>query len=318
MGEGPEILKAENAFAFGKFLGQRYQDKPIIWIIGGDRVPENDTHYETWRLMVNGLRMGDGGTHLMTFHPMGGHSSSSYFHSADWLDFNMMQTGHSRNSPNYEKIAADYALSPVKPCLDGEPGYEDHPESFDAKNGYLNDYDVRKAAYWAVFAGAFGHTYGCHDIWQFLDTSRFPAVTSARTPWRDALKLPGADQIRHLRALIESRPFLTRVPDQALLVSGGGAGADHIQATRNADGGYAFVYSPSGVPFTVDAAPLTGATLAAWWFDPRTGRAAAGGRFTGAETLRFTPPTSGDDQDWVLVLDDARRNYPPPGTARVQ
>ncbi len=312
-GEGPEILNPENAFAFGEFLGRRYQDKPLIWIIGGDRVPENDIHFETWRMMVNGLRTGDGGTHLMTFHPMGGHSSSSYFHGAEWLDFNMMQTGHNRDSPNYGKIAHDYALVPVKPVLDGEPGYEDHPESFDPKNGYLNDYDARKAAYWAVFAGAFGHTYGCHDVWQFLDTSRFPAVTSARTPWREALLLPGADQMRHLRVLIESRPFLTRVPDQSLLASEAGTGGDHVQATRDADGSYAFVYSPSGQPFIVDPSALSGETLAAWWFDPRTAHAQSLGVFPRTPSRIWSPPTSGDGQDWVLVLDDAARNYPVPG-----
>lgn len=313
-GEGPEVLNPGNAFAFGKFLGRRYQDQPMIWIIGGDRVPENDTHSKTWQMMVNGLRMGDGGTHLMTFHPMGGHSSSSYFHGAEWLDFNMMQTGHSRDSPNYDKIARDYDLTPAKPVLDGEPGYEDHPESFDPKNGYLNDHDVRQAAYWAVFAGAFGHAYGCHDVWQFLDTARFPAVTAARTPWREALRLPGADQMRHLRALIESRPFLSRVPDQSLLASDPGAGAGHVQATRDADGAYAFVYSPIGSLFTLDLSALSGEMLTAWWFDPRTGRAQAAGRFPRAASRAFTPPASGAEQDWVLVLDDAARNYPPPGT----
>ncbi len=41
-------------------------------------------------------------------------------------------------------IAHDYAFAPVKPCVDGEPGYEDHPNKFDAKNGYLNDYRVEQ------------------------------------------------------------------------------------------------------------------------------------------------------------------------------
>jgi hypothetical protein len=30
----------------------------------------------------------------------------------------------------------------------------------------------------------------------------------------------------------------------------------------------------------------------------------------------FTPPTSGLNQDWVLVLDDAEQKFPAPGTAR--
>ncbi len=314
LGEGPEIFTPDNAHRYGEFLGRRYREARLIWILGGDRPVETDRHREIIHAMAEGLAEGDGGAHLRTFHPPGGHSSSEYFGGDDWLDFNMRQTGHSRNSASYGKIAHDYALSPIKPVLDGEPGYEDHPESFDPKNGYLDDYDARKAAYWAVFAGACGHTYGCHDVWQFLDTARFPAVTAARTPWREALRLPGANQMRHVRALIESRPFLTRIPDQSLLVSDSGAGGDHLQATRDADGSYAFVYSASGLPFTVDTTNLSGTTLAAWWYDPRTGQATAGGRFTHARTLRFTPPARGSGGDWVLVLDDAARNFPPPGT----
>ena len=95
--------------------------------------------------------------------------SSLKLHDASWLDFNMLQSGHERDRDNYHRIAADYARTPPKPCLDGEPGYEDHPSGFKVENGYLNDYDVRKFAYWALFAGAHGHTYGCHDIWQFFD-----------------------------------------------------------------------------------------------------------------------------------------------------
>lgn len=30
-------------------------------------------------------------------------------------------------------------------------------------------------------------------------------------------------------------------------------------------------------------------------------------------TVTFTPPTCGKGNDWVLVLDDARMKYPPPG-----
>ena len=150
----------------------------------------------------------------------------------------MCQTGHGFNHENYRRIAADYARKPVKPCLDAEPGYEDHPAEFDPKNGYLDAYETRKFAYWSVFAGACGHTYGCHDIWQFLGPGRKP-ITAARTPWREALNLPGAQQMKHLRALIESRPILIRVPDQGLIVGDAGRGTDRTAATRAEDGSYA-------------------------------------------------------------------------------
>jgi Protein of unknown function (DUF4038)/Putative collagen-binding domain of a collagenase len=320
-GQGPEVFTPENAAVYGEFLGRRYREKPIVWILGGDRPIESERHKAIIRAMVNGLRKGDLGRHLMTFHPTGGQSSAEWFQVDDWLDFNMSQTGHGYNHPNHERIASDYARQPTKPCVDGEPGYEDHPAEFNAKNGYLDDYEVRKFAYWALFAGAAGHTYGCHDIWQFLSTSR-PPITAARTLWRKAIDLPGAGQMKYARTLIESRPFLMRMPDQSLVLSGAGKGTDHIQATRGEDGSYAFIYSASGQPFTVDLDRLSGENLRASWYDPRRGSSQLIKTFARQGKHEFRPPSQGKGNDWVLVLDDVARNFPEPGrsadTARLQ
>jgi hypothetical protein len=309
-GQGPEIFTPENARIYGRWLGARYAESPIIWILGGDRPIENEAHQEIIDAMAQGLREGDGGNHLMSFHPMGGHSSSEWWHEAAWLDFNMLQSGHARNKETYAVIAADYALTPAKPCMDAEPAYEDHPSGFDLNNGYLDDYDVRKGLYWALFAGAFGHTHGCHDIWQMWEEGRTP-VTFARTPWRQALDLPGAGQVQHARALLESRPFLTRVPDQSLIVSDPGTGTHHVRATRDADGSYAMLYLPSNNPVTVDLGKLSGDRIAVTWFDPRTGESRPAGEVRGGGPREFTPPAVWPD--WVLVLDDAARKYPTPG-----
>ena len=234
-GQGPEVFTAENARLYGQILGKRYKEKPIIWILGGDRPVENDAHRAIIESMARGLRDGDGGRHLITFHPTGGKTSAQDFHAAEWLDFNMWQSGHARNSENYVGMTADYARMPIKPCMDAEPGYEDHPAGFKIDNGYLDDYDVRKSAYWSVFAGAHGHTYGCHPVWQMLQPGR-EAISVARRTWRDAINLPGAGQMQHLRSLMMSRPFLSRIPDQSLIVTEAGAGTHHVAATRDTDG----------------------------------------------------------------------------------
>ena len=44
---------------------------------------ETDEHKEIIRAMARGLRAGDGGAHLMTFHPPGGNGSSTWFHDDD-------------------------------------------------------------------------------------------------------------------------------------------------------------------------------------------------------------------------------------------
>jgi hypothetical protein len=312
-GVGPEIFNPDNAFAYGRFLGRRYRDKPMIWILGGDRIVETAAHRQTICRMAEGIREGDGGRHLMTFHPQGGRSSSEYFAKDSWLDFNMLQTGHARNSANYDRVAADYALSdPVKPVIDAEPGYEDHPAGFRLDNGYLDDYDVRKSIYWSLFAGACGHTYGSHPIWQFWRHGQ-PPKSFCRTHWEEALHLPGSGQLRHARALIESRPVFSRVPDQALIVSENPVGNSyHNRATRDADGRYAFVYCPYYLPVVIDLSRLRGESFNAHWFDPRTGTSIAIGSYQPAQHS-FQPPHGGPD--WVLVIDDAAAGFGRPGVA---
>ncbi len=211
----------------------------------------------------------------------------------------MIQSGHHElNGPNYQIIEADYNRVPTKPILDGEPCYEDHPVNWKPELGHFSDWDARKAAYWSLFAGSCGHTYGANSIFQFW-TGGDPGKFGARRPWQEALDLPGSSQMRHARALIESRPVFDRIPDQSLIVSDAGAGSDHVRAARSSDFSYAFVYLPTGSPVTIDLGAFP-STPAASWFDPRSGET----RTIDLEpNSTFSPPTSGPGEDWVLVLD---------------
>ena len=322
-GAGPEIFTPENAQRYGEWLGRRYRDAGIVWILGGDRPIETDLHKEIIRAMARGVRAGDGGAHLITFHPTGGQGSATPFHDDEWLDFNMRQNGHvTEFTGRYENTLADYNRTPTKPVLDGEPVYEDHPISFDAKKlGHSMSADVRRPLYWNLFSGAFGHTYGHHSVWQMWTAERKP-VNNPLLSWTEAIDQPGAKQMQHGRALIESRPFLTRIPDQDVIVAGPvptsvpGAGRYRFVATRDADGTYAMVYAPVGRTFSVRMNAIAGARVKAWWFDPRTGKATAIGTFANTSERAFTPPDPGELLDWVLVLDDEARKYPPPGAAR--
>lgn len=324
-GVGPEIFTPENAEAYGRWLGTRYKDAGVIWIVGGDRPIESDAHRAIVAATARGLRVGDGGAHLITFHPNGGHGSAEWFHDADWLDVNMRQNGHTPDfTGHYDKTRVDYDRTPTKPVLDGEPIYEDHPVAFNAKQlGHSMASDVRRPLYWNLFTGAFGHTYGHHSVWQMWTPGRDP-VNAPLMPWHEAIEQPGAAQMQHGRALMESRPFLTRVPDDRVLVESDiptampGTGRYHFTATRDTDGTYAMVYAPVGRPFRVRMSVITGPQVRAWWFNPRTGAATAIGAFPNTGERTFTPPDVGEMIDWVLVLDDASRGYGPPGATRVR
>jgi hypothetical protein len=320
-GIGPEIFTPDNAEAYGRWLGKRYAKAGIIWILGGDRPIENDTHRMIVERMAAGLRQGDGGAHLCTFHPTGGHGSAEYFHDAKWLDFNMRQNGHvTEYTGRYEQTRIDYDRQPTKPVIDGEPIYEDHPVSFAAdKLGHSVSADVRRPLYWNLFSGAFGHTYGHHSVWQMWSPGKNP-INNPLMPWSEAIEQPGAGQMQHGRALIESRPFLTRIPDDSVIVtdrvatSVPGAGRYRFKATRDEAGSYAMVYAPVGRSFQVRMEVIRGPTIKAWWFNPRDGKASLIGEFTNQGKREFTPPDKGELLDWVLVLDDAAKSYPPPGT----
>ncbi|HMO64538.1 MAG TPA: glycoside hydrolase family 140 protein [Verrucomicrobiota bacterium] len=319
-GVGPEIFTPQNAEAYGEWLGRRYREAGLIWILGGDRPVEGDRHKEITRALARGLRRGDGGAHLMTWHPGGGQGSAQYFHEEDWLDFNMRQNGHAAEfTGRYDATRKDYDRTPVKPVLDGEPIYEDHPVSFKANElGHSIASDVRRPLYWNLFTGAFGHTYGHHSVWQMWEPGRDP-VNHPLMPWFEAIHQPGAAQMQHGRALMESRPFLTRIPDDSVIVTDRvpasipGAGRYRLVATRDAEGGHAMVYAPAGRAFRVRMEVIRGPSVKAWWFNPRNGLATEIGTFPNQGEREFTPPDRGELLDWVLVLDDAAKRYSPPG-----
>lgn len=177
------IFDASNARTYGEFLGERYRDEPVIWIPGGDRAAVG--FEDVWRAMAEGLAAGDQGRHLITYHPRGHRSSSMWLHHEAWLDFNMAQSGHSRAWENYTLIAEDYMRSPAKPCMDGEPCYENITEGLEPPEKArwsLGAADVRRAAYWALFAGACGHTYGCNEVYQFWAPGRPKPRSRGRGP----------------------------------------------------------------------------------------------------------------------------------------
>lgn len=317
-GKGPVVFNSDNAYKYGEWMGQRYRERAVIWILGGDRNIESEQDRAIIEAMARGLRKGDGGAHLITYHPRGPGRSSDYFHRADWFDFNMNQSSHAaRDHDNGLFTAHDYTLDPPRPTLDGEPRYEHIPVGFylqgAARSLRFDDYDVRQAAYWSLLAGACGHTYGNNNIWQMWAPGR-QAVIDANVPWSEALDHPGAFQMGIVRRLFESRPFIKLIPDDAMIVDGPRNGGAKVRAARADDGSFAFVYSPRGEAFTVRMDVIKSkAGVKAWWFDPRYGSASA--IYTGDSVAlqSFTPPGSGRGQDWVLVLDDEAKKFPAPG-----
>ena len=303
-GVGPEIFHPSNdgesrARAYGKFVGERYQNaQNLVWVIGGDRCSSghelfpNDSGPEyarVWRELARGIREHDT-THLMTFHPQGARSSSEEELLTDLLDFNMQQSGHHlANGANWIRLKHDLELEPHKPVLDGEPCYEDMPIDMLEHGPRFADREVRIAAYHAIFAGAFGHTYGANSVWQFHAREHSPSQIFAKLTWRESLELLfAAHQLRHFRIFLETFPPSGLTPDWDVVLAPGEE-RTRILALRSAH--QLLVFTPNGSGFKLRETSLETTR----WFDTRTGM------FQNAvgNTLEFVPPTP---EDWVLVV----------------
>lgn len=313
------IFDVTNAETYGRFLGERLRARAnIIWILGGDKAPSTPEAVAVWRALARGLALGVAGREdydavLMTYHTSGPGHVSDFIHDEPWLDFSSVQSSHGDLVESWRFIEKHWNRQPIKPVLDLESSYpglliraEWLPPVLRAlhrSSRPATDDHARRAAYWAVFAGAFGHTYGHNSIWQMYEPPRKP-VLEAKVPWREALSAPSATQMGHLRRLIESRTMLERVPDQSLLVGGAGEGSAHRRATRGRD--YAMIYSPEGAPFTVRLGVLSGRRLRVSWFNPRTGETTFVEMLENRGERPFDPPgETAVGNDWVLLLDDA-------------
>ncbi|WP_322922459.1 glycoside hydrolase family 140 protein [Paenibacillus campi] len=305
-GIGPEILQPDNAYHYGHWLAERYSHYPhIVWVLGGDRALENEHHLDIIRQLARGIRTGSSEQRLLTFHPKGGVSSSRYVHDEAWLDLHMIQSSHGAGvRDNYRLVEHDYALQPVRPTLDAEPCYEDIPIDFEPANGYFDEADVRQAAYYAVFSGACGHTYGHHSVWSMYAGRSDAAWDDVAAgffimTWQQALDRPGAKQMQHMRALMESVDFAAAMPARMLLeqpLSGANTAVALYGKT------FMFIYCPTGLYVKVRLGQIEGVVLEVAWYCPRTGRYRDAGTVNNTGIGVWEAPSSGRGQDWVLCL----------------
>ncbi|TJZ59936.1 DUF4038 domain-containing protein [Sphingobacterium olei] len=328
-GDRSYIFTPQNAYDYGSFLGSRYRNKPIVWVLGGDRNVDNTEANRVWDSMATGIQMGNGNTQLMSYHPAGESTSAYWFHKSPWLAFNMYQTGHARKAmPGYQYAEAHRLLDPPKPFLDGEPAYEDIPIKFweyiaqkplkeldsgvidrsgiirDStyfRGGFFSDRDVRNQAYWGLLSGAMGFSYGNNAVWQFVEVGKNSVLPSLHT-WREALRRPGAEQIKHLRLFMEKWDFSTFVPDQSIIYGINRPGTSHIRAATNTDRSVVFVYTPVNQVIVLNSPAHAQEVYKVSWFDPRNGRTYVQEDVALMEQVEFTPPEETDDCLLILEL----------------
>ena len=253
-----------NARAYGRWLGARYRSAPnVVWVNGGDRMP---TGFEdVYRELARGLREGDGGAHLITYHPCGWRSSSQFFHDEDWLDFDMIETW-TEWAKIHPAVLADALLSPRKPVVLGEGAYENGPEY---PQGPITPLVVRRQAWWTVMAGGF-HTYGQNQMWRM------------EPGWEKTFDTPGAGQVARMKEIVTSLPWWEMTPDQGLFATGVGSERTLNAALRSVRGDRALVYLSSQCTFMLHLDKIAAKNVRVTWISPTTGeRRDAGTYLTG-------------------------------------
>ncbi len=307
-------VSVEQATQYARFLAERFrQYNNILWVNGGD--VKGTDGMAVWQAIGNTLRQYDT-RHLVTFHPRGRYSSSEWFHNQSWLDFNMFQSGHRTyaqdttrseknhfGEDNWKYVQHDYTLQPRKPTLDGEPSYENIPHGLhDSLQPRWNDADLRRYAYWSVFAGGAGFTYGENAVMQFHSKGDADANYGVTGNWTSTIYAKGAMQLHHLKELLLYYPYFEREPAQEIIAGNQQPQYNFIVATKGKR--YALVYTYTGKNFSIDTGKLGFTVKRSQWFSPATGKKQAADFRRTTQQLSFDPPGNpANGNDWVLILE---------------
>ena len=169
--EKTSVLDTTSAFNYGKFLGTRYRDKRVIFVLGGDWYPVGTE--DIWRALAAGIRRATAARISRPIIPRvskapADGSRTMHGWTSTWCSRAIVL------NRSYELVAQDWDKTPVKPVVEGESTYEGIVDDLIAyKPGVpiIQAQDVRRVAYCSVFAGAAGYAYGSQGVWNHQDPS---------------------------------------------------------------------------------------------------------------------------------------------------
>jgi hypothetical protein len=236
-------------------------------------------------------------------HLQGTHWVADEFRGENWMNLMGYQSGHGDSDSSLDWVVngPPSGHEPDLFYMNLEPCYENHV-TYKSKKPH-DAFSVRRAMYWSLLnAPTAGVTYGGHGVWGWDDGTTPPVDHSGSgipLPWRQALRMPAAEQMRHLYNSFTSINWSSLVPAPDLLVDQPGLTnvQQHISASRSLSGDLAVVYMPIATTVSLRTESLR-PNLTATWHNPRTGK-----HFPADSSqkvhLTFTPP---DKEDWLLIM----------------
>lgn len=280
--------------------------KNVIWLLGGDIC--GSEFPEIWIEMAGAIRTHNA-KQLISFHPLEQTSSATWFHETDWLSFNMCHSGHKDygqdpdgyGEDNWKYVHDALALFPQKPFIDGEISYEDIPHGLhDTTAVRWTAADIRRYAYWSVFSGSCGFTYGHNSVMQFYDKEDLGVSSyGARRFWHECLDSDGANDLHFLKQLMTNR--LSNRQDISEFLPDQGNGYNRILATKGYD--YILFYTFTGRSILLPSIFLTGKGWTARWFNPKNGLKRDAIYEKSEDAYRFVAEWEvANGNDWVLEI----------------
>jgi len=218
---------------------------------------------------------------LITMHM--GTGVGPRFHGADWLTFDMYQSGHNGGDRARQSLRAVgmpaeiLTLSPRKPVVNGEAIYE----------GDLGcAYDVRRTAWLSFLSGAVGYTAGINELYLWEP---------------DALAkmdLPSSDQVSLLGRILRALPWWKLEPAPKRILNQPSDRSRLMAMALTPDRRLAIAYLPENEALEADLAGCA-PEYDVLWINPADGRWQDGKRVGSSDRSRLIAP---DSRDWVAVL----------------
>lgn len=298
-------LPEDEAARLAQYMIARWQGYPSVWILAGDGDYRGEKATRWQRI---GRAVFDGITHAPALmHPGGMQWVLQEFADEPWVGIHGYQSGHGDDEAALRWItsgppARDWSKGAPRPFINLEPPYENHL-AYQSRRPITAD-AVRRAVYWSLLnAPTAGVSYGGHGVWGWDDGTR-PPVDHDRSgvplPWREALRMPGAEQMRHVVDTFTAIEFWRLRPRPEVLLDQPGVAdpAAFVAVSGSVEGDLFVAYTPKSqsLTFHADALPRD---AAATWVDPRTGRRSRATAIDRKTLLRFEPPADGD---WLLVI----------------
>jgi hypothetical protein len=276
---------------WGIYLGKRYKRFPnIVWVMDGDRNPDS-LSVPLEREIVAGIKENDN-IHLFTAHAHPCNSSRDRWEGESWLDINAIYT-YNWMAYVHEKCLDNYKRKPVMPIILFETCYE-------GEHNFTSE-KIRAEMYWGWLCCIAGQQMGNNPIWKFA------------TGWQAAMDGQSSRDASRLKKMVASRNWFKLIPDfNHQVVTAGYASADnYVSVARAEDGETIIAYIPSGGgEISLDLSKISGRKAKAWWYSPGLGTAKLIGTYSTKGNMKFIPP---DNDDWLLVIDDASKNFHRPG-----